>query len=127
MHFKGVNLIFKKATRKLSGKPFAVMRALRTTYAANPEKSVMSIESHNTGKRMVLVGGLQTMNNARVIIAGSYAMFENAYTKNNEAFLLSTSKWNFHEAGVLRAHSAHHQLVQRDGFVIPQNASSIIL
>ena len=122
--FKGVNLIFKKGTRKVSGKPFAVMRALRTTYAANPGKSVMSIESHNTGKRMVLVGGLQTMNNARVVIAGSYAMLENAYTKNNEAFLFSTSKWNFHEAGVLRAHSVNHQLVQRDGFVIPQNASN---
>ena len=121
--FKGVNLIFKKATRIVSGTPFAVMRALRTTYSANPEKSVMSVESQNTGKRMVLVGGLQAMNNARVIIAGSYAMFENAYTRNNKAFLSSTSAWNFHETGVLRAHSAHHQLVKRDDFVVPQNAS----
>ena len=86
MLFKGVNLIFKKATRRVSGTPFAVMRALRTTYSANPEKSVMSVESQNIGKRMVLVGGLQAINNARVIIAGSYAMFENAYTRNNKAW-----------------------------------------
>ena len=63
------------------------------------------------------------MNNARVIIAGSYAMFENVYTRNNEAFLSTMSAWNFHESGVLQAHSANHQLVQRDGVVVPPNAS----
>ena len=85
------------------------MRAKRTAYAADLTKEIENIESQNTGKRMVLISGLQARNNARIVISGSNTMFENKFSENNLEFIDSITKWNFHETGIIRIISSTYK------------------
>merc|ERR1711935_1191143 len=63
------------------------------------------------GEELVLVAGLQARNNARIVIAGSYAMFSDKFQANNAAqadFVKSVLLWATKNAGVLRHANMKH-------------------
>merc|ERR1712128_85823 len=63
------------------------------------------------GEELVLVAGLQARNNARIVIAGSYAMFSDKFQANNAAqadFVKSVLLWATKNAGVLRPANMKH-------------------
>ena len=55
-----------------------VMHASSTAYSYNPDDEVLDYP-HAVGKSTLLVAGLQARNNARVVIAGSIAMFSDEF------------------------------------------------
>lgn len=55
-----------------------VMHASSTAYSYNPDDDVLDYP-HAVGKSTLLVAGLQARNNARVVIAGSIAMFSDEF------------------------------------------------
>jgi len=70
------------------------------------------------GEELVLVAGLQARNNARIVIAGSYAMFSDKFQANNAAqadFVKSVLLWATKNAGVLRhANMKHFRVGESD-------------
>lgn len=55
-----------------------VMHASSTAYSYSPDEEVLDYP-HAVGKSTLLVAGLQARNNARVVIAGSIAMFSDEF------------------------------------------------
>ena len=117
--FKGTHLLLN--TKKKGSLLFGILRAKRTTYSADDKKEIKNIESKNTGKRIVLIGGLQARNNARIIISGSNAMFANEFSSNNQDFIASITKWNFLETGKIRVSFRKHKLEENN------NSQNILL
>ncbi|KAI3451740.1 hypothetical protein Pfo_008405 [Paulownia fortunei] len=102
-----------------------VLSASSSAYSANPTSELLSPPSL-TGTAISLVSVLQARNNARIMIAGSLAMFGNKlfrsvvqksgslnkYAKSgNEQFVTELSKWIFHERGHLKAVNLKHNKV----------------
>eukprot|EP00945_MAST-04E_sp_MAST-4E-sp1_P000966 g966.t1 len=130
--FKGVGV--KLNNKKGAGKQvlrFGIARAKRTAYNAEPSAAAKTMPSQQGGKGIVLVSGVQARNNARVIVSGSIDMFKNSLMNQNVAlgmgnkevsahsgnrkFADGITKWNFGEAGVLRAGGAEHRRVVEGG------------
>lgn len=55
-----------------------VLHASSTAYSYNPDEEVLDYP-HAVGKSTLLVSALQARNNARVVVAGSIAMFSDEY------------------------------------------------
>lgn len=55
-----------------------IMHASSTAYSYNTDEDVTDYP-HAVGKSTLLVAGLQARNNARVVIAGSIAMFSDEF------------------------------------------------
>ncbi|KAJ2374453.1 oligosaccharyl transferase glycoprotein complex, beta subunit [Coemansia sp. RSA 2607] len=78
------------------------------------EKSLEYTDTPLTGKSLGLVSAFQTRNNARVVFAGSTAMFSDALLGkrggSNQRFIEDVSKWVMQEKSVLRETGHRHHL-----------------
>jgi oligosaccharyltransferase complex subunit beta len=93
-----------------------VLRGNPSTYSANPNKAIDSLDFG--GEKTLLVSAIQARNNARIIVSGSLEMFSNVYFRSkdsstgslvgNEIFCAELSKWAFAERGVLRFSDIRH-------------------
>jgi oligosaccharyltransferase complex subunit beta len=93
-----------------------VLHGNPSTYSAMPNKHVGE-GPESAGADTLLVTAVQGRNNARVVVAGSLAMFTNDYFRatdsdgkqvGNEAFCRELSKWALAERGVLRFRDITH-------------------
>jgi oligosaccharyltransferase complex subunit beta len=116
--FKGVGMISDKANPLT----LELLTTDSTAYSFNPELPINEYP-HAVGKSVVLVGGMQARNNARVVFTGSLHMFSDEYlaaqvnafggkqsASGNRALVTALSQWVFKEKGVLRVKSVVHHL-----------------
>lgn len=113
-----------------------ILTGSSSAYSYNPEKSVDEYP-HAVGKNMLLLGGLQARNNARVILSGSLDFFSDEFftasvqkaiggkkyeKSGNQALATALSRWVFKEEGVLRVGAVNHHLV---GEILPPRSYTI--
>lgn len=72
--YRGVALIPKPENQLI----LQILKAESTAFSHSPETAIPDY-TPSTGSSIVLVGGLQARNNARVIITGSVDMFANDF------------------------------------------------
>jgi oligosaccharyltransferase complex subunit beta len=118
--FRGVGMIAEKSNELT----LELLNADSAAYSFSPSAPIEEYP-HAVGKSVVLVGGLQARNNARVLLTGSLDMFSDEFltaavskfgsdkkhaVSGNQAFVKSLSEWVFKECGVLRVKSVSHSL-----------------
>uniref|UniRef100_A0A1I7T7H2 Dolichyl-diphosphooligosaccharide--protein glycosyltransferase 48 kDa subunit n=1 Tax=Caenorhabditis tropicalis TaxID=1561998 RepID=A0A1I7T7H2_9PELO len=116
--FKGVGLVSGKANNLA----LSIVKASGTSYSFDP-KSRRVVNPSIAGSRILLVGGLQSRNNARIVFSGSVEFFSNAFfasktnsvnpsvqkgASGNSELATSIAKWVMKESGVLRVKSVNH-------------------
>lgn len=85
---------------------------LKPMIVANKE-AVHSKAERLTKEEMVLVAGLQALNNARMVFAGSVDLFTDSYLQasgNSKQAIVDVMMWLVGEKGVLRAREVSHYL-----------------
>lgn len=123
--FRGTALIADKSNQLR----LELLSAATTAYSFNPYNKVEEYPGV-VGRSTLLIGAMQARNNARVVLAGSLAMFSDAFINANVNKYGSTakpqksgnlelvtelSKWVFMEKGVLRVKSvSHHKVGERN-------------
>lgn len=105
-----------------------ILHGLRSSYSAEPRVGESPDDSPYpdellAGSKAALVSGFQTLENSRVVFAGSVDLFSDAFfdarvpakagasddvASGNRAFVRDVSQWAFQESGVLRIASATH-------------------
>uniref|UniRef100_A0A0K0G297 Dolichyl-diphosphooligosaccharide--protein glycosyltransferase 48 kDa subunit n=1 Tax=Strongyloides venezuelensis TaxID=75913 RepID=A0A0K0G297_STRVS len=117
--FKGVGLLAHKENNLV----LEIVNGYSTSFSYNP--SSKTGKPSIAGKDLVLVGGVQSRNNARAVFTGSLEMFSNDYftssaqsasggkgqISGNKNFVIELSKWILQENGVLRVASVKHNVV----------------
>ncbi|KAL7409884.1 dolichyl-diphosphooligosaccharide--protein glycosyltransferase 48 kda subunit precursor, partial [Mrakia frigida] len=117
--------------RIVPGSPLTVeiLKGTREGYSAEPRESEGAEDSiypseFLAGGSVGLVTGMQTLDNSRVVFAGSVELFSDRFwdasfkgvngvehpTSGNKAFVKDITQWAFQEKGVLRIVAATHQL-----------------
>ncbi|CAL2032750.1 unnamed protein product [Caenorhabditis brenneri] len=124
--FKGVGLIPGK-TNNLA---LNIVKASGTAYSFDPN-AARATNPALAGSRMLLIGGLQSRNNARIVFSGSVDFFSNAFfaAKTNSAnpsvkpgpsgngeLAAAIVQWVMKESGVLRVKSVSHH---KNGEMVP--------
>jgi len=123
------NILYRGAALKAGNNPLVVKMLLggSTTYSVDPKGSGnMEEQPYVAGTDIVLVGGLQALNNARFTVAGSLDMFTDAFIDSkangvqsgNGEFVRDVVAWTFQERGVLRIKSVSHH---KDGETVQRN------
>lgn len=77
---KGAPILYRGSAMKLGSNPLLarILIGSATSYSAEPRPDfALDSEPLAIGKDIVLVGSLQTLNNARVTVSGSMEMFSN--------------------------------------------------
>jgi len=119
--FKGTGMISDKANPLT----LDLLTADSTAYSFNPKIEVKEYPSA-IGRSLVLVGGMQARNNARVVFTGSLHLFSDEFflakvnkyggggakdqESGNRELADAISRWVFKERGVLRVTSLNHHL-----------------
>ncbi|CAP23384.1 Protein CBR-OSTB-1 [Caenorhabditis briggsae] len=116
--FKGIGLVAGK-TNNLA---LSIVKASGTAYSFDP-KATRVVNPSIAGSRTLLVGGLQSRNNARIVFSGSTDLFSNAFfsaqtnsvnpavgaaASGNAELASAIAKWVMKESGVLRVKSVNH-------------------
>lgn len=116
--FKGIGLVAGK-TNNLA---LSIVRASGTAYSYDP-KAVRATNPSIAGSRTLLVGGLQSRNNARIVFTGSSELFSNTFfsaktnsvnpsvqgaQSGNADFATAITRWVMKESGVLRVKTVNH-------------------
>jgi len=107
--FDGVGMKLDPSNKRV----FPIAVGSRFSYSWYPQDKINEYPLA-IGEDLVLVAGLQARNNARVVIAGSYAMFSDKFQANNDAqadFAKSVLLWATKNAGVLRHNGMKHARV----------------
>uniref|UniRef100_UPI0035902ECA dolichyl-diphosphooligosaccharide--protein glycosyltransferase 48 kDa subunit n=1 Tax=Myxine glutinosa TaxID=7769 RepID=UPI0035902ECA len=107
-----------------------ILTGSSTCYSYLPDKPINQYP-HAIGKNTLLLAGLQSRNNARVVFSGSLDFFSDAFFNSpiqkalagsqrfersgNYELAVAISRWVFKEEGVLRAGRVHHARIgERD-------------
>ncbi|CAI2342261.1 unnamed protein product [Caenorhabditis sp. 36 PRJEB53466] len=118
--FRGVGLVVGKSNNLALN----IAKADGTAYSYDP-KATRVVNPAIAGSRTVLIAGLQTRNNARIVFSGSVDFFSNEFfaaklkpsnpvyksevkASGNADLAASISKWVMKESGVLRVKSVNH-------------------
>lgn len=116
--FKGVGLVSGKANNLALN----IMKASGTAFSFDP-KSARAVNPSIAGVRTLLVGGLQSRNNARIVFSGSADLFSNTFftaktnsvnpviqgaSSGNAVLANAIAQWVMKESGVLRVKSVNH-------------------
>jgi dolichyl-diphosphooligosaccharide---protein glycosyltransferase subunit DDOST/WBP1 len=98
------------------------LSASPTAYSGEPNKAVQAYP-HSTGSETILVVGVQTQSNARVVFSGSMDMFSDEFLTarvsaagsndkpalaGNAQFCEGVAAWFVHDAGELRVRDVQH-------------------
>ncbi|CAI4222005.1 unnamed protein product [Auanema sp. JU1783] len=129
---KNLNPILYKGSALVAGKNnhlrLEVLHASPSAYSYKPAEPLMRNPSI-AGKHAILVGAVQTRNNARVVFTGSLEMFSNKFINaqvhkagltekpvpsGNLALVTDLSKWALKETGVLRVKKVTHHLAGKN-------------
>jgi len=128
--YSGIGHAYSGSNADSSPLLYKVLTGSSTTYSHTPSQRVKTYPQ-SAGTDTLLVTGLQTRNNGRVVFSGSLDLFSNKFFSSrvmvngkseksgNEEFAVELSKWNFQGRGLLRAYGLTHRLADRSGQVNP--------
>ena len=105
-------ILFSGIGMQLSAKNslvYPVMKGSKTAYSWTPNSVVDSMPMV-LGTEMTLISALESRNNARVLVCGSFSLFSDEFAGNNEAYALQLGLWTFQRAGVLKIEDIQHYL-----------------
>ncbi|KAF1765738.1 hypothetical protein GCK72_005691 [Caenorhabditis remanei] len=116
--FRGVGLVSGKSNNLALN----IVKASGTAFSSDP-KAARAVNPSIAGSRTLLIGGLQSRNNARIVFSGSAEFFSNTFlaaktnsvnpsvqgaSSGNAELASAISKWVMKESGVLRVKSVNH-------------------